>query len=612
MGNAGQARPAAEPQAPPRMGIAIGAIKQDPQPRPAPQAANLDATFVRSVDFHRAPSDPDVASADMERPAPVSRRRTAPAFDRDIPVHEDTIVALDDQMVGVDADRDLDADVDLDRDADFGDIGQDDYLPVEEPLAATRRGPFGRFRNPWRKDRDAIRERQVMANVRDALAESDEPWDDPFDDLPDEDLPPHEAEAAPVWAAQPEDGQRNRDDVVAFNNAPSPRSQVPAHQPLQRETVAPEPLRSSRPAAPSRSHGLYRPVHEDAFRDQPVDPAPERERRPAPTSPAVRNDRLDRGNGATVLRVRADAAETFSDETWSSPEAHPFDRQPLRHSGGDRVRGAFRPLDAPPDDPDAYEPDLPDLDLHLEPVEPLASASPWSFAPVDVVSSEGMDDYRSRLFGASSAPRRPVPAPTRQPDDDVVLDVPPRAELMADGHRSPMPPKDSPLRSANYRAPEPRQPQHDAPLETPAVRPARQEQGPVRQAHSPALHPMQYREESRAVVNAPDPEAFDIRDLLSGDSDLLDPGVSIAPDVPRACRTCRDFRPSESGERGFCANNWAFTHRQMVNADDLPCHSTIGCWWLPSDRLWMPEERTETETRRVDAMLPDVRRQRSG
>lgn len=82
---------------------------------------------------------------------------------------------------------------------------------------------------------------------------------------------------------------------------------------------------------------------------------------------------------------------------------------------------------------------------------------------------------------------------------------------------------------------------------------------------------------------------FDIRNFVGQDDDLLDMRVQIAPDVPRACRTCRDFRPSESGERGWCTNDFAFTHRQMVNADDMPCQSSIGCWWLPNDDAWMPE-----------------------
>jgi hypothetical protein len=67
----------------------------------------------------------------------------------------------------------------------------------------------------------------------------------------------------------------------------------------------------------------------------------------------------------------------------------------------------------------------------------------------------------------------------------------------------------------------------------------------------------------------------------------VNPAIEIAPDVPRMCRTCRDFRPADSGERGWCTNKWAFTHRRMVDADELPCETSIGCWWLPHDDHWL-------------------------
>jgi hypothetical protein len=75
--------------------------------------------------------------------------------------------------------------------------------------------------------------------------------------------------------------------------------------------------------------------------------------------------------------------------------------------------------------------------------------------------------------------------------------------------------------------------------------------------------------------------------LLPTDEHLNDYQVHIAPDVPRMCRTCRDFRPADNGERGWCNNNWAFTHRRMVDADELPCESSLGCWWLPHDDVWL-------------------------
>jgi hypothetical protein len=70
------------------------------------------------------------------------------------------------------------------------------------------------------------------------------------------------------------------------------------------------------------------------------------------------------------------------------------------------------------------------------------------------------------------------------------------------------------------------------------------------------------------------------------DSGLLDMTIRIAPTVPRMCRTCRDFRPAEGGDRGWCANPWAFTHRRMVDPNDVPCQTSLGCWWLPADDVW--------------------------
>jgi hypothetical protein len=60
----------------------------------------------------------------------------------------------------------------------------------------------------------------------------------------------------------------------------------------------------------------------------------------------------------------------------------------------------------------------------------------------------------------------------------------------------------------------------------------------------------------------------------------------IWSNIPRCCQTCRDFRPAGNGERGWCNNQWAFKHRRMVDADDRPCETSIGHWWLPGDEAW--------------------------
>ena len=60
-------------------------------------------------------------------------------------------------------------------------------------------------------------------------------------------------------------------------------------------------------------------------------------------------------------------------------------------------------------------------------------------------------------------------------------------------------------------------------------------------------------------------------------------------DIASCCMTCRDFRPAGNGERGWCTNQWAFKHRRMVDADDRPCETSIGHWWIPGDEAWQGE-----------------------
>ena len=71
------------------------------------------------------------------------------------------------------------------------------------------------------------------------------------------------------------------------------------------------------------------------------------------------------------------------------------------------------------------------------------------------------------------------------------------------------------------------------------------------------------------------------------EDDLIETTVELAPHLPRICRTCRDFRPAEGGERGWCTNEWAFTHRRMVApTEEAPCTTSLGTWWLPADEVW--------------------------
>lgn len=69
--------------------------------------------------------------------------------------------------------------------------------------------------------------------------------------------------------------------------------------------------------------------------------------------------------------------------------------------------------------------------------------------------------------------------------------------------------------------------------------------------------------------------------------DSIEPRLS--PELPRSCETCRSFRPAGNSARGWCANPDAFTLRTVVNASDLPCISSFGCWWVPYDDVWLSE-----------------------
>jgi hypothetical protein len=90
--------------------------------------------------------------------------------------------------------------------------------------------------------------------------------------------------------------------------------------------------------------------------------------------------------------------------------------------------------------------------------------------------------------------------------------------------------------------------------------------------------------------------------------------VWFRTDLPRICRACRDFRPSGEGQRGWCANAWAFTHRRLVQADDTaPCHSTIGDWWVPVDAVWLVAADVSAHGRAtplLDRLIAEERAQR--
>ena len=135
----------------------------------------------------------------------------------------------------------------------------------------------------------------------------------------------------------------------------------------------------------------------------------------------------------------------------------------------------------------------------------------------------------------------------------------------------------------------------------------RQEIPPRPRAEQPALPAAAEQPTSDGNVAA--------RRLDDGEGDRLPDWYRI--DLPRVCRACRDYRPSADGQRGWCANAWAFTHSRLVHEDDLtPCQSTIGDWWVPVDDVWLVAADVSSHGRATPLLdrltgKPDPQRRRS-
>lgn len=95
-----------------------------------------------------------------------------------------------------------------------------------------------------------------------------------------------------------------------------------------------------------------------------------------------------------------------------------------------------------------------------------------------------------------------------------------------------------------------------------------------------------------------------------GDDNNVALNVPMSLQREQCCRTCRDFRPAEGGQQGWCNNPFAFEGRQRVDADELACRSTFGSWWSPADDWWI--ERADishhsTPTPLIDELMQERR-----
>lgn len=105
-------------------------------------------------------------------------------------------------------------------------------------------------------------------------------------------------------------------------------------------------------------------------------------------------------------------------------------------------------------------------------------------------------------------------------------------------------------------------------------------------------------------ADSPAPRPADV--TYDRPAEARSPIASQVHRMERICRTCRDFRPAENGDRGWCNNKWAFSHRRMVDADDLACRNSLGSWWTPKDEVWRRDgdiSRHAQQTPRVDEWL---------
>ncbi len=231
------------------------------------------------------------------------------------------------------------------------------------------------------------------------------------------------------------------------------------------------------------------------------------------------------------------------------------------------------------------------------------------------------------IAAAPVLPPPPAPVASSPTDDSYEIELPreaPRARLeqRAEPRMAPAPPS---WEEDDFIIPPPLpeyQPTHDQQTQSFETR------------RRPRVEPKQAESRTRSIpIEPPVADEFGDQPLfasqpLSVTEDVALDGpyirneraVPVSARVERVCQTCRDFRPAENGERGWCNNKWAFNHRRMVDADDLACRNSLGSWWTPKDESWRRDgdiSRHAQQTPRVDQWLlgtpaNDTDRRRSG
>lgn len=211
--------------------------------------------------------------------------------------------------------------------------------------------------------------------------------------------------------------------------------------------------------------------------------------------------------------------------------------------------------------PDTAEEDFaPIRSNRVAPAQPRTPAVRTDFPHSTIPSTPKSEPVGPRAFGAMPS-RAIAPEPAAEPP--IVRPRPPVPPNVRDpgAATSSAAPTGTPTRSGSTE-----------PFEIPS-----RDRQPVQ---APDAHPAhELRRSSGAQMPAPAPP--NVR------------GVTL----PQCCSTCRDFRPADGGQRGWCHNRFAFEHPRMVHREELACAGTIGNWWIPSDEWWLQKADFSHHTR---------------
>jgi hypothetical protein len=393
-------------------------------------------------------------------------------------------------------------------------------------------------------------------------------------------------------------------------------SSAPEPKPAPEEAPDRPPASSSYDRALKRAHAMNQAarVEENQRRRQDVHPSanradsgqahpgmpdlPEVDVDPVSTGPSATSIELPTGTSAVLHpRAHVERIEEPDGRMKAQPRRAPIARrqpEPEPEARQSWWRGGQAARESEARDAAAMRHDdhmLPEeRDTRHEPMETAVS--------FDLNRDEDLETFRSRLFAGEPEPAAEVSM------------SPPRGPIsMSRRERRPIAPPVRKRREPPAELDDPRDTQLPAPR--PRQRPSEEPERPVSASQretrvAARVAPDRPLQDAQDTWDEPDAGyRFDVRDLINGDTELLDMTIGIAPDVPRACATCRNYRPGEQPGRGWCTNAWAFTHRQMVNEGDIACDSTIGCWWLPADEeVWLEEfEVAADATPRVDRLL---------